>query len=156
MGWVSAITAGQAAAVSVGTSVIGARQASANGKFNQSVANRNAAIKEQEVEAIEAKKELDIARFEKQFERLEGETITKISTSGAELSGSGLRIMRYNAEQAELEKDMIAYNAEINKSRKFEEANFAKIQGDIARQNARMTELGYYSKAGETLLKAYG
>lgn len=156
MGWVSAITAGQAAAVSVGTSVIGARQASANGKFNQSVANRNAAIKEQEVEAIEAKKELDIARFEKQFERLEGETITKISTSGAELSGSGLRIMRYNAEQAELEKDMIAYNAEINKSRKFEEANFAKIQGDIARQNARMTEFGYYSKAGETLLKAYG
>ena len=152
MGWVSAV----APIVSAGTAVIAAQNASANGKFNQSVANRNAAIKEQEVEAIEAKKELDIARFEKQFERLEGETITKISTSGAELSGSGLRIMRYNAEQAELEKDMIAYNAEINKSRKFEEANFAKIQGDIARQNARMTEFGYYSKAGETLLKAYG
>jgi len=156
MGWVSAITAGQAAAVSVGTSIIGARQASANGKFNQSVSNRNALLKEQEVEAIEAKKELDLAKFDKQFQVLEGEVITKISTSGAELSGSGMRVMRYNAEQAELEKDMIAYNAEINKSRKFEEANFARIQGDIARQNARMTELSYYSKAGESLLKTYG
>ena len=156
MGWVSAITAGQAAAVSVGTSIIGARQASANGKFNQSVSNRNALLKEQEAEAIEAKKELDLAKFDKQFQVLEGEVITKISTSGAELSGSGMRVMRYNAEQAELEKDMIAYNAEINKSRKFEEANFARIQGDIARQNARMTELSYYSKAGESLLKAYG
>ncbi|BAQ85573.1 internal virion protein B-like protein [uncultured Mediterranean phage uvMED] len=156
MGWVSAITAGQAAAVSVGTSIIGARQASANGKFNQSVSNRNALIKEQEAEAIEAKKELDLAKFDKQFQVLEGEVITRISTSGAELSGSGMRVMRYNAEQAELEKDMIAYNAEINKSRKFEEANFARIQGDIARQNARMTELSYYSKAGESLLKTYG
>jgi len=156
MGWVSAITAGQAAAVSVGTSIIGARQASANGKFNQSVANRNALLKEQEAEAIEAKKELDLAKFDKQFQVLEGEVITRISTSGAELSGSGMRVMRYNAEQAELEKDMIAYNAEINKSRKFEEANFARIQGDIARQNARMTELSYYSKAGESLLKTYG
>jgi len=156
MGWVSAITADQAAAVSVGTSIIGARQASANGKFNQSVSNRNALLKEQEAEAIEAKKELDLAKFDKQFQVLEGEVITRISTSGAELSGSGMRVMRYNAEQAELEKDMIAYNAEINKSRKFEEANFARIQGDIARQNARMTELFYYSKAGESLLKTYG
>jgi len=156
MGWVSAITAGQAAAVSVGTSIIGARQASANGKFNQSVSNRNALLKEQEAEAIEAKKELDLAKFDKQFQVLEGEVITRISTSGAELSGSGMRVMRYNAEQAELEKDMIAYNAEVNKSRKFEEANFARIQGDIARQNARMTELSYYSKAGESLLKTYG
>jgi hypothetical protein len=156
MGWVSAITADQAAAVSVGTSIIGARQASANGKFNQSVSNRNALLKEQEAEAIEAKKELDLAKFDKQFQVLEGEVITRISTSGAELSGSGMRVMRYNAEQAELEKDMIAYNAEINKSRKFEEANFARIQGDIARQNARMTELSYYSKAGESLLKTYG
>ena len=152
MGWVSAV----APVVSAGTAIIAGQQASANGKFNQDVANRNALIKEQEAEAIEAKKELDLAKFDKQFQVLEGEVITKISTSGAELSGSGMRVMRYNAEQAELEKDMISYNAEINKSRKFEEANFARIQGDIARQNARMTELSYYSKAGESLLKAYG
>jgi hypothetical protein len=156
MGWVSAITAGQAAAISVGTSVIGARQASANGKFNQDVANRNASIKEQEADAIQAKKELDLAKFNKQFEVLEGEVITKISTSGAELSGSGMRVMRYNAEQAELERDMISYNAQVNRSRAYEEANFARIQGNIARQNARMTELSYYSKAGESLLRTYG
>ena len=34
-----------------------------------------------------------------------------------------------------------------------EEANFARIQGNIARQQARIAELGYYAKAGESLLR---
>ena len=145
MGWVTAVT-----------SIAAAQQASTTGKYNQAVQERNAVIAEQEAERIDQQKEFDIARFEDSFTRLQGESKTTIIKSGAELSGSGLRVMRYNAEQAELEKDMITYNAEINKSRKFEEANFAKIQGDIARQNAKMTEISYYSKAGESLLKAYG
>jgi len=145
MGWVSAVT-----------SVAAARQASATGKFNQAVANRNAAIKEQEVEAIQSKKEYDLAKFDERFKQFQGESITNILTSNVELSGSGLRILRYNAEQAELEKDMISYNAEIQKSRAFEEANFARIQGQVARQQAKQAEYGYYAQAGQSLLKAYG
>ena len=152
MSWVSAITAGQAAAVSVGTSIIGARQASANGKFNQSVSNRNALLKEQEAEAIEAKKELDLAKFDKQFQVLEGEVITRISTSGAELSGSGMRVMRYNAEQAELEKDIIEYNSKIGQARAFEQANFARMQGQLARQQGRAAAIGYYGQAASALV----
>ena len=34
-----------------------------------------------------------------------------------------------------------------------EEANFARIQGNIARQQAKIAELGYYAKAGESLLR---
>ena len=156
MAWVSAVTAGQMAAATAATSLIAARQASAAGKYNQAVANRNAEVKEQEAQLIENQKELDLARFDKQFRQLQGQTKTRILFSGAELSGSGLRILRQNAEEAEIEKDIIEYNANINKSRKFEEANFARMQGQIARNQARSAEFGYYSQAGMSLLRGFG
>ena len=152
MGWVAPV----ASAVTAVTAVAAARQASAAGKYNQDIANRNAEIKEQEAEIIEQQKEFDITKFDQQFEKLQGETKTKILFSGAELSGSGLRILRANAEQAEIEKDIIEYNANINKQRKFEEANFARMQGVVARNQARFAELGYYSQVGTSLLTGFG
>ena len=145
MGWVTAVT-----------SVVAAQQASATGKYNQAVQERNAVIAEQEAERIDQQKEFDIARFEDSFTRLQGETKTKIIKSGAELSGSGLRVMRYNAEQAEIEKNIIAYNAKVAQSQKLEQANFARISGDVARMEARQAELGYYVQAGQSLLSNYG
>ena len=145
MGWLSA-------AVAVGA----ARQASAAGKFNQAIQNRNAQIKEQEAELIEKQLEFDLAQFDKKFARFQGETKTKILKSGVDLSGSGLRILRANAEQAELEKDIMDYNAKINQARTFEQANFARMQGQVARNQAKAAELGYYAQAGQSLLTAYG
>ena len=145
MGWVTAVT-----------SVAAAKQASTTGKYNQAVQERNAVISEQEAERIEQQKEFDIARFEDSFTRLQGETKTKIIKSGAELSGSGLRVMRYNAEQAEIEKNIIAYNAKVAQSQKLEQANFARISGNLARMEARQAELGYYVQAGQSLLSNYG
>lgn len=142
--------------VSAATSIIAARQASAAGKYNQAVQNRNAQIAEQEAAQIEKQAEFDIARFDEQFTQLQGQTKTRILFSGADLSGSGLRILRRNAEQAETEKDIISYNAKVGQARKFEEANFARIQGQVARQQAKSAEYGYYAKAGTSLLKAFG
>ena len=88
--------------------------------------------------------------------QLQGATKTLILKSGAELSGSGLRILRHNAEQAEIEKDIIDYNAKIGQSRAFEQANFARMQGNLARMQARQAELGYYAKAGQSLLGMSG
>ncbi len=137
-------------------SVAAARQASAMGKYNEGVKNRNAKVLEQDAEAIEKKKEFDIARFDKEFVKLQGKTTTAILFSGAELSGTGLEVLANNSREAEIEKDLIEYNANINKSRKFEEANFARMRGSIARQQAKATELGYYAKAGSSLLTAMG
>jgi len=136
--------------------IAAARQASAAGKYNQAVQNRNAKIAEQEGEQLEKQAEFDIARFDQQFSQLQGQSKTRILKSGAELSGSGLRILRANAEQAEIEKDIINYNSQIGKSRKFEEANFARMQGNIARQQARIAELGYYKQAGQSLMGMSG
>ena len=159
MGWVSAVAPALTTAapyISAGTSVLAARQASAAGKYNQAVQNRNAQVAEQEAQQIENQKEFDIAKFDQQFTQLQGQTKTRILFSGAELSGSGLRILRRNAEQAELEKEMIDYNAEIGKSRAYEEANFARIKGDIAQQQAKVAAIGYYSQAGQSLLTTFG
>ena len=145
MGWVTAVTSAAAA-----------QQASTTGKYNQAVQERNAVIAEQEAERIDQQKEFDIARFEDSFTRLQGESKTKIIKSGAELSGSGLRVMRYNAEQAEIEKNIIAYNAKVAQSQKLEQANFARISGNVARMEARQAELGYYVQAGQSLLSNYG
>ena len=142
--------------VSAAVSVAAARQASAAGKFNQAIQNRNAQIAEQEGELIEKQKEFDLATFDKKFAKFQGETKTKILNSGVELSGSGLRILRANAEQAEIEKDIIDYNAKIGQARAFEQANFARMQGQVARNEARAAELGYYAQAGESLMRAYG
>ena len=152
MGWVAPV----ASAVTAVTSVAAARQASAVGKYNQAVANRNVQVAEQEVELIERQKEFDIAKFDQQFTQLQGQTKTRVLFSGAELSGSGLRILRRNAEQAEVEKDIMDYNAKIGQARKFEEANFARMQGSLARQQARSAELGYYGQAGMSLLRGFG
>jgi len=142
--------------VSAAVSVAAARQASAVGRYNQAIQNRNAQVAEQEIELIEQQKEFDIAKFDKQFAQLQGSTKTNVLFSGKELSGSGLRILRANAEQAEVDKDIMNYNAEINKSQKLEEANFSRMQGTLARQQARAAEIGYYAQAGTSLLKAFG
>ena len=147
MGWQAALVA------TAVTSTVAAKQASAAGKYNQAVQNRNAQVAQQEAERLEQQKEFDIARFDQQFTQLQGETKTAILTSGVELSGSGLNIMKYNAQQAEIEKDILDYNSKVAQSQKIEQANFARIQGTIARREAKIAQLGYYAKAGESLLR---
>ena len=132
------------------------QQQGAAGKYNQAVQNRNAQIAEQEAAQIEKQLELDLARFDQQFQQLQGQTKTAVLKSGAELSGSGLRVLRANAEQAEIEKDIMDYNAKIGQARKFEEANFARIQGVIAKQQAKIAQIGTLMQTGTSLLSMSG
>jgi hypothetical protein len=132
--------------------IAAAGQQSALGKYNQQVANRNALVKEQEAEAIKKQTEFDIAKFDQQFEQLTGTTKVATLKSGVELSGSALNILRYNAEQAEVQKDVMEYNSQVSQSRKMEEANFARIQGVIARREGKIAALGSYARAGQSLL----
>ena len=133
--------------------IAAAKQQSALGKYNQQVQNRNALVKEQEAEGIKKQTEFDIAKFDQQFEQLTGTTKVATLKSGAELSGTALNILRYNAEQAEVQKDVMDYNSKVAQSQKIEEANFARIQGVIARRSGQIAALGSYARAGESLLR---
>ena len=129
------------------------KQAAALGKYNQSVQNRNALIKEQEAEAIEKQTEFDLARFDQQFRQVQGQTKVATLKSGVTLEGSALRIARYNIEQSKIQKNVMEYNSKVAQSQKMEDANFARIQGVIARREGKIAQLGYYAKAGESLLR---
>jgi hypothetical protein len=147
--------------VQLGFQVVQAKNQSAAGKYNQQVYNRNAQIAEQEAQQIEKQTEVDLQRFDQKFNQLQGQTTTRILTSGADLSGSGLRILHNNETQAQLERNTINYNSKIAQQSKFNEANFARIQGQVARQAGRSAAIGTLasaafsfgqSKPGQTLL----
>ena len=128
------------------------QQQGAIGKYNQAVANRNALVKEQEAQILDDKLNLELAQFDKSFRKLQGTQVVNTLKSGADLSGTFRNIQLSNLYEAEVEKDIARYNTEIGKSRKFEEANFARISGEVARQQSRLAQLGTLTTVGTSLL----
>jgi len=68
-------------------------------------------------------------------------------------SGSGARVAESNALEAQLEKNVMNYNGNIAASRKREEAQFSRISGQMARQQARLAQISTISNTGTSLLK---
>ena len=134
----------------LGTSIVQAQQQNAIGKYNQAIQNRNAQIADQEAQQIEKQKEFDIARFDKNFAQLQSQTTTRILKSGAELSGTGLKILRANAEEAEIERNTIEYNANVAAAQRREAGNLYRIQGQFARTSGRQAAMTTLFKGATT------
>jgi hypothetical protein len=137
------------------TAIMGAAQYQAQGaagKYNQAVNNRNALVLEGQADQIEAKAEFDIAQFQKDFRQLEGETTVALAKSGVELgTGSAYNIELSNAYEAKLQENLIRYNSQVAANNKMEEANFARIRGTMARQDARMAQINTVAQTGSSL-----
>lgn len=135
MGWQAAFTG-----------AMGVAQYSAQGKIgkiNESINNRNALVLEGQKDQIEAKAEFDIAQFQKDFKKIEGETRVALATSGVELgTGTAYNIELSNAYEARLQENLIKYNSQVAANNKQEEANFARIKGTMARNDARLAQIG--------------
>lgn len=133
------------------------QQQGAIGKYNQAVSNRQAQVAEQEAQAIEQQKEFDIAQFDKQFRKFEGEQAVAAAKSGiVQGTGTDYRIKMQNAVEAQLQRNIMEYNAKIGAARKMEEANFARIQGQIARQQAKLAQIQTIAQTGTSLLTMSG
>ena len=129
------------------------QQQGAIGKYNQAVSDRNAVVAEQEAALIEKQSEFDIARFDKDFRKLEGETKVSLAKSGVVAgSGTAYKIAAANAREAALQREIITYNSKVAQSRKIEQANFSRIQGNIARQSARLTQIGTIASTTTSIL----
>jgi hypothetical protein len=127
----------------LGTSIVQAQQQNAIGKYNQSIQNRNAQIADQEAAAIEKQTEYKLGQFNKDYERFVGRTTVSTAKAGVQQgSGTSLRIQMANAREAELQRDVIEYEGDVAQARKFEEGNFYRIQGDMARTTGRMAAMG--------------
>ena len=133
------------------------QQQGAIGKFNESVANRNAEVLEVQKEQIEQKAEFDIAQFRKDYYRMTGETTVALAKSGVQVgSGSAYNIALSNALEKRLQENLIYYNSRVAAANKREEASFARIKGVMARQEAKLAQIGTVVKAGTTLLTMGG
>jgi mannitol-specific phosphotransferase system IIBC component len=136
--------------IAVGLGVMQAQQQNATGKYNQSIQNRNAQLADQEAQQIEKQTEFDLQRFDQNIQQLEGQTITRIAKTGADFSGTGLRILRNNAEQAEVEKNVINYNSKVAVAQRREAGNMFRIQGQFARASGRSAAIGTLVSTGLT------
>ena len=140
-------------AIVAGMTAVQVKQQSAIGKYNQQVANRNATIAEQEAGQINKQADFDIARFDQRFRQSVGTVEVALAKSGVDItSGSGARVTESNALEAEMEKKITRYNADVGVANKMEEARFSRIQGEMARQQARLANISTVAKAGTSLL----
>ena len=142
-----------AQAVTIGATVVQVKQQSAIGKFNQRVAERNAAILEYEAQKIDQQAEFDIARFDQRFRQSKGTVEVALAKSGVVIdSGSGARVTEANELEKEMNNKITRYNADVSMANKMEEARFSRIQGQMARQQARLQNISTVAKAGTSLL----
>jgi len=136
--------------IAVGLGVKQAIDQNAAGKYNQSIQNRNAELADQKAVQIEKQTEFDLQRFDQNFKQLQGQTTTRILKSGVELGGTGIRVLRRNAEEAEVEKSTITYNSKVAQAQRREAGNMSRIQGQFARASGRAAAIGTLVSTGLT------
>ena len=143
--------------ISAASSVMQFTQQGAIGKYNQAANNRAATVLEGQADQIEQKAEFDIAQFNKTYLKVKGETTVALAKSGVQVgTGSAYNIALSNALEKRLQENLIRYNSQVAAANKREEASFARIKGNIARQESRLAQIGTITSAGTTLLRMGG
>ena len=145
MGWQAAVVGAIGAATY--------KQQGKIGKFNEAIGNRNAQVLEAESEQIKKKTEFDIARFDESYQKLVGQAEVSFSKSGV-VSGTGTayRIAAANAREKYMQENIMRYNSQVAQSKKIEQANFARINAQLARENARMAQYQTIASTSTSLL----
>ena len=129
------------------------KQQGAIGKYNQAANERTGKVLDNQATQIEEKAEFDVAQFGKTYEKVKGETRVALAKSGVQVgTGSAYNIALANALEKRLQEQLIYYNSKIAADNKREDANFARIKGQIARQESKLAQLRTVSQTGSTLI----
>lgn len=123
------------------------------GKYNQEANERTGKVLDNQAIQIEQKAEFDIAQFGKTYEKVKGETRVALAKSGVQVgTGSAYNIALANAFEKQLQEQLISYNSKIAADNKREDANFARIKGQIARQESKLAQLKTVASTGTSLI----
>ena len=129
------------------------QQQGAIGKYNQAANERTAQVLDNQAIQLEQKAEFDVAQFGKTYEKVKGETRVALAKSGVQTgTGSAYNIALSNALEKRLQENLIYYNSRVAAANKREEANFARIKGQIARQESKLAQLRTVASAGTSLI----
>lgn len=129
------------------------RVAAAEAKSARSIANYNAAVQEQEAEAIRAKGKFEQIRQVKEAARIKSRLRTKIAGMGALESGL---LEEEQAAELELEGLLIGYEAETAARRAESQAIIDRATGKLAMRRGKAARKAGYIGAGATLLTGFG
>jgi len=136
-----------------GTSIMQYQAQGAIGKYNQAANNRAATVLDNQATQIEQKAEFDVAQFNKTYQKVKGETTVALAKSGVQVgTGSAYNIALSNALEKRLQENLIYYNSRVAAANKREEASFARIKGQIAKQESKLAQIQTITSAGTTLL----
>jgi len=129
------------------------KQQGALGKYNQAANERTGKVLDNQATQIEEKAEFDVAQFGKTYKKVKGETRVALAKSGVQVgTGSAYNIALSNALEKRLQENLIYYNSKIAADNKREEANFARIKGQIARQESKLAQLRTVASTGTSLI----
>jgi len=129
------------------------QQQGAIGKYNQAANNRAATVLDNQAIQIEQKAEFDVAQFGKTYEKVKGETRVALAKSGVQVgTGSAYNIALSNALEKRLQENLIYYNSRVAAANKREEASFARIKGQIARQESKLAQIQTVASTGTSLI----
>lgn len=131
----------------------GGKAAAKVGTYNNSLAQRDAAITRQEQQrAVHFYENVDKPRFEKSAEQIKDQLVVSYLNSGVTFSGTP--IDAYMDQDYELRTDaaIMDYNSEIGAARAENAAKLTEARGMLAQWQGKLLKQQSYYDAGQSLL----
>jgi hypothetical protein len=148
---------GIGAGISAVGSILGGQAAMAAGSYQQTIADRNAAMYRMKADDAYSIGQINIQKFNNAFNKAESETKSKYIASGVKIdSGTPIEVQLYNLQQAELERLNISYDASVDSYNYKEQAVQSEMQGRLAMYQARSQRASSFLNATGTMVGYYG
>ena len=132
------------------------REAEAQGRSAQNIAEYNAAVQEREALALKQKAGFESKRQAERGARIKSALTVKIAAAGGLGSPVAVDLAAEQAAELELENLLIGYEGEIGAQRALSKAELDRLQGKLYRQKGRAAQKASYFRAGSTLLQGFG
>ena len=145
-----------AAGVSAAGSLLAGQSAMAAGRFQQSMAERNALILDQKADDALTIGQRNIQQAEKLFETAMAQTDVALARAGVKMNeGTPLAIAEHNLSEFELQKLNIEYDANVVSYDYLSQAANSRMQGELAMYQARQQRTASFISAAGTMVGAY-
>lgn len=142
-----------AATVMAFSQIQAGRQAQRVANYNAQLYEMDAVNAENEAIVVQQKAELEKSRFRREIARVQGDVRVGFAGGGVDLgSGTVIEILEQNKEQADIDENLIQYNANIEKANLQNQAGRSRFSGAAAIQKGKYAKYGSRLKAFGTLL----
>jgi len=124
--------------------------------YNASLLERDAKVQEQNAQqAYRVFEQYDLPRFDYYATKQQDALRTSTLGSGVEYSGSALAIALENEIMIATDRDMMQYNAEIQREAGLNQAIMQRAEANVERFRGRVAKKASYFKAAGSLLGDY-